>query len=45
MGYDSKASRGALRVSLSRYNTEAEIDGIIEKLPGIVEKLRARRQP
>jgi cysteine desulfurase len=43
MGYDSKISRGALRISLSRYNTEAEIDSIIQKLPDIVEKLRTKR--
>lgn len=44
MGFGNKTARGALRISLSRYNTEAEIDCIIEKLPGIVEKLRAGRK-
>jgi cysteine desulfurase len=44
MGFGNKTARGALRISLSRYNTEAEIDCIIEKLPGIVEKLRAGRR-
>jgi cysteine desulfurase len=44
MGFGGKTARGALRVSLSRYNTEEEIDCIIEKLPGIVEKLRAGRK-
>ncbi|MDR2500857.1 MAG: cysteine desulfurase [Treponema sp.] len=44
MGYVPQISRGALRISLSHYNTEAEIDRIIEKLPGIVEKLRMKRR-
>lgn len=32
--------QGSVRFSLSRYNTEDEIDGIIEKMPKIVNKLR-----
>jgi cysteine desulfurase len=43
MGYGAKTSRGALRISLSRYNTKAEIDRIIEEIPGIVERLRAKK--
>ncbi len=32
---------GAIRFSLGRYNTEAEVDFVLEKLPAIVEKLHA----
>ncbi|MEP6847286.1 MAG: aminotransferase class V-fold PLP-dependent enzyme [Acidobacteriota bacterium] len=32
---------GSIRFSLGRYNSEDEIDLVIEKLPGIVEDLRA----
>ncbi len=31
---------GSIRFSLSRYTTDEEIDYIIEKLPGIIQKLR-----
>ncbi len=31
---------GAIRFSLGRYNTEEEVDFVLEKLPGIVEELR-----
>jgi cysteine desulfurase len=34
------AIHGSIRFSLSRYNTDEDIDGIIEKFPGIVENLR-----
>jgi cysteine desulfurase len=34
------AAHGSIRFSLSVYNTEAEIDLIIEKLPPIIERLR-----
>jgi cysteine desulfurase len=44
MGYNPKISRGALRISLSHYNTEAEISRIIETIPGIVEKMRAKKK-
>jgi cysteine desulfurase len=40
MGYDDALAHSALRVSLSRYNTESEIDVIIEKLPDVVAGLR-----
>lgn len=33
-------AHGSIRFSLSRYNTEADIDLTLEKLPGIVEQLR-----
>lgn len=32
--------QGAVRFSLSRYNTEAEIDFAAEKIPGIIRRLR-----
>ena len=32
------AIHGSIRWSLSRYTTEDEIDYVIEKLPGIIEK-------
>lgn len=32
---------GAIRFSLGRYNTEAEVDLVLEKLPSIVERLHA----
>jgi cysteine desulfurase len=40
MGYDDKISHSALRISLSHYNTEKEIDIINEKLPMIISKIR-----
>lgn len=35
------AAHGAIRFSLSRDNTEADVDTVLEVLPGIVEKLRS----
>jgi cysteine desulfurase len=32
---------GSIRFSLGRYNTHAEVDFVLDKLPAIVEKLRA----
>lgn len=40
MGVPFTAAHGSIRFSLSTYNTEAEIDFIIEKLPPIIERLR-----
>ena len=40
MGVPFTAAHGTIRFSLSIYNTESEIDTIIEKLPPIVERLR-----
>jgi cysteine desulfurase len=34
------AVQGSIRFSLSRYNTEEEVDYTIEKMPGIVNRLR-----
>ncbi|MDR3122905.1 MAG: aminotransferase class V-fold PLP-dependent enzyme, partial [Treponema sp.] len=40
MGYDTTMFHGTLRISLSEYNTEEEIDIIINKLTFIIEALR-----
>jgi len=40
MGVPFTAAHGSIRFSLSSYNTEDEIDFIIEKLPPIIERLR-----
>ena len=40
MGVPFTAAHGSVRFSLSRYSTEAEVDLVIEKLPGIIERLR-----
>ncbi len=34
-------AHGSLRLSLSEYNTEAEIDHILEKVPQVVDRLRS----
>jgi len=41
MGYDAARSRSSIRFSLSTYNTEAEVDYVLNHLPGIIAKLRA----
>lgn len=40
MGVPFTAIHGSIRFSLSRYNTEAEIDRVIEVMPGIITELR-----
>ena len=40
MGVPFTAAHGSIRYSLSIYNTEEEIDFIIEKMPPIIERLR-----
>ncbi len=40
MGVPFTAAHGSIRFSLSIYNTEAEIDLVLEKLPGIIANLR-----
>ncbi|MEJ2728609.1 MAG: cysteine desulfurase NifS [Deltaproteobacteria bacterium] len=40
MGVPFTAAHGSIRFSLSRYNTEDEIDVILEKLPPIIARLR-----
>ncbi|MGI6495019.1 MAG: cysteine desulfurase NifS [Kiritimatiellia bacterium] len=41
MGVPFTAAHGSIRFSLSRYTTDAEIDYVLGKMPGVVEKLRA----
>ena len=41
IGLIHEVAHGSLRLSLSEYNTEEEIDYILEKLPPIVERLRS----
>ena len=40
MGVPFTAAHGSIRFSLSRYTTEPEVDTVIEKMPGIVNRLR-----
>lgn len=40
-GYSHAVAHGSLRLSLSRYNTDAEVDVLLMALPGFVERLRA----
>ena len=41
MGLKPSLARGALRFSLGVYNTEADVDRLLDKLPPIIDKLRA----
>jgi len=40
MGFPHAIAHGSLRLSLGRENTEAEIDRVVEVLPGIIQRLR-----
>jgi len=40
MGIPYTAAHGSIRFSLSRYNTEQEVDFTVEKLPPIISRLR-----
>lgn len=40
IGMDHETANGTVRFSLGRYNTEEEVDYVVEALSGIVEKLR-----
>jgi len=40
MGVPFTAAHGSVRFSLSRYNTEQDVDYTIEKMPPIIDKLR-----
>ena len=40
MGVPYTAAHGSIRFSLGRYNTAADVDYIIEKLPPIIQRLR-----
>jgi cysteine desulfurase len=41
MGIDPKIAHGAIRFSLSRYTTDAELDATLEVLPGVIQRLRS----
>lgn len=41
MGVPFTRAHGSIRFSLSRYTSEAEVDFVIEKLPGIIDRLRS----
>jgi cysteine desulfurase len=40
MGFPVKVAHGSLRLSLGKSNTEQDIDFVVEKLPGIIQRLR-----
>lgn len=40
LGLKPEDARGSLRISLGKYNTDRDVDVLIDVLPGIVEKLR-----
>jgi cysteine desulfurase len=40
MGFDAFRARGALRITLGRQNTEAEVERFLDILPGVVAALR-----
>ena len=40
MGVPFTAVHGSVRFSLSRYNTEAEVDYILDNLPPVIKNLR-----
>lgn len=40
IGLPHEVAHGSLRLTLSEYNTEAEIDYVIEALPSIIDRLR-----
>jgi cysteine sulfinate desulfinase/cysteine desulfurase-like protein len=41
MGQSEDEALEGVRVSLSRYNTDAEVEEFLRRLPGLVEKIRA----
>jgi cysteine desulfurase len=41
MGVDERLAHGAVRFSLSRYTTDAEIDSAISIIPGAIKRLQA----
>jgi cysteine desulfurase len=40
MGVPFTSSHGSIRFSLSRYNTEKEVDFVLKEMPGIIARLR-----
>ena len=43
MGIEPSLAKGSVRFSLGRENTGADVDRVLEVLPGIVERLRGNR--
>ena len=41
MGVPFNYAHGSVRLSLSRYTTEEDVDYVIENFPGVIETLRA----
>ncbi len=41
MGYTAAEAMGALRLTLGRENTEADVDAVLAILPGIVDRIRS----
>ena len=41
MGIEERIAHGAIRFSLSRFNTDAEIDRALEIIPSAIGKLQA----
>ena len=41
MGVPFTMAHGSVRLSLSVYNTDEEVEAVIDKVPSIIEKLRA----
>jgi len=39
MGFDTERARGLVRITLGRFNTEAEVDRFLHTLPGLVAEL------
>jgi cysteine desulfurase len=44
LGRDTEEAKSALRFSVGRHTTEADIDRVLEVLPKVVERVRAARQ-
>ena len=41
MGVPYTLAHSSVRFSLSRYNTDADVDAVLAAMPGIVERLRS----
>lgn len=41
IGLPTEIAHGSLRITMSKYTTEEEIDVLLEKLPGIIAKIRS----
>lgn len=41
MGVPFTFAHGSVRLSLSRYNNDADVDAVLETLPGVIKRLRA----